>query len=99
MNREAAIKILQGALPGLKERYSVKDLAIFGSVARNEATAESDVDILVEFEPGQAGGFFKFYSLQTELESALSQRVDLVTLDALKNQFREKILAEAIHAS
>ena len=99
MTREEAIKILQDALPGLRERYGVKDLAVFGSVVRNEAGPDSDIDILVDFEPGRAGGYFKFFSLQEELASRLSRRVDLVTPGALKKQLRDRILAEAIHAS
>jgi len=96
---DQAMTILRAALPGLRERYAVKDIAVFGSVARDEAKPESDVDLLVEFEPGRAGGYFKFFSLQEELESILHQRVDLVTPDALKRQFKDRILAEAIHAA
>ena len=99
MQLEEAMTILKAVMPGLRERYALKDLAVFGSVARNEARLDSDVDLLVEFEPGRAGGYFKFFSLQQELEACLHQRVDLVTPDALKRQFRDRILAEAIHAA
>ncbi len=91
--------ILREALPELRSRYAIKDIAVFGSVARNEAGPNSDVDLLVEFEPGQAGGYFKFFALQEDLERRLQQPVDLVTPDALKRQLRERILAEAIHAA
>jgi uncharacterized protein len=94
-----AMAILKAALPGLRERYAVKDLAVFGSVARNEAKPDSDVDLLVEFEPGRAGGYFKFFTLQQELETCFHRRVDLVTPNALKRQFRDRILAEAVHAA
>jgi len=91
--------ILKAAMPDLRERYAVKNLAIFGSVVRNEAGPDSDIDLLVEFEPGRAGGYFKFFNLQQELEARLHQRVDLVTPDALKHQMRDRILAEAIDAA
>jgi len=99
MRCEEVIAILNAALPELRSRYAVKDIAVFGSVARNEARLDSDVDLLVEFEAGQAGGYFKFFALQEDLEGRLHQAVDLVTPDALKRQLRERILAEAIHAA
>lgn len=99
MSREAILALLKAALPDLRARYGVLDLAVFGSVARNEAGPESDVDILVEFEPGKPGGYFQFFNLQEDLQSRLNARVDLVTAGALKRQLRERILAEAIHAA
>jgi len=99
MRREEALTILRAALPELQVRYGVKDIALFGSVARNEAGPDSDVDLLVEFEPGQTGGYFNFFALQEDLERRLHHSVDLVTPDALKRQLRERILAEAIHAA
>lgn len=99
MRREEVLAILNAALPELRSRYAVKDIAVFGSVARDEAGPNSDVDLLVEFEPGQAGGYFKFFALQEDLEGRLHHSVDLVTPDALKRQLRERILAEAIHAA
>jgi predicted nucleotidyltransferase len=99
MRRDEALDILRTALPELRSRYAVKDIAVFGSVARDEAGPNSDVDLLVEFEPGQAGGYFKFFALQEDLERRMHQAVDLVTPDALKRQLRERILAEAIHAA
>ncbi|MBK9713413.1 MAG: nucleotidyltransferase family protein [Kouleothrix sp.] len=75
----------------------VSSLAVFGSVAREEAGAESDVDILVEF--GQPVGLFEFVRLQQRLEALLGRRVDLVTPDALRPTMRDRILHEAIDAS
>lgn len=62
MQCEEVMLILNAALPELRHRYAVKDIAVFGSVARNEAGPDSDVDLLVEFETGQAGGYFKFFA-------------------------------------
>ena len=99
MRLDEALTILTSALPGLRDRYAVRNIAVFGSVARNEAGPCSDIDLLVEFEAGQAGGYFKFFTLQQELEALLGLKVDLVTLDALKKQLRGRILAEAVHAA
>jgi predicted nucleotidyltransferase len=78
-------------------RFKVKSLAIFGSVARGEASADSDVDLLVEFlEPV---GLFEFVRLKRFLESVFDRPVDLVTPDALKRQLRDRILREAVRAA
>jgi hypothetical protein len=99
MRLDEAMAILKAALPELRNLYAVKDLAVFGSVARGEAGPESDIDVLVEFEPGKAGGYFKFFTLQEDLEARLGLKVDLVTPDALRKQMRGRILAEAVHAA
>ena len=99
MRLDEAMTILKAALPELRNLYAVKDLAVFGSVARGEAGPESDIDVLVEFEPGKAGGYFKFFTLQEDLEARLGLKVDLVTPDALRKQMRGRILAEAVHAA
>ena len=77
--------------------YSVRSLSLFGSVARDEATAESDVDILVEFETPV--GMFKFLDLKDYLEELLGAEVDLVTPRALKPQLREQIFREMTRAT
>ena len=99
MSRDEVLALLKAALPDLQRRFGVRDLAVFGSVARNEAGPNSDVDILVAFEPGKPGGYFQFFALQEDLQSRLQTRVDLVTVEALKRQFLDRILAEAIHAA
>ena len=95
MTRAEAIRILQKALPGLKERFGVQDLAIFGSVARDEAGPESDVDVLVTFE-GRTR-FRAFMGLQFELEDILGGKVDLVTSKALKPLTRPSIEKDLVH--
>lgn len=67
MSRDEVLALLRLALPDLQQRFGVQDLAVFGSVARNEAGPGSDVDILVEFQPGKPGGYFSFLALQEEL--------------------------------
>ncbi len=93
MDRDAAFAELRRLLPFMRERYGVRELAVFGSVARNEATAASDLDVLVDFD-GPAT-FDRFMGLKLFLEDAFRARVDLVTRPALKPRIRERILAEA----
>lgn len=96
MRRDEALRILAEHREEIA-RYGVKSLALFGSVARDEARPDSDVDVLVEFE--KPVGFFKFYDLQQYLESILGRRVDLVTRDGLHPRLKDRILGEVIRAA
>jgi predicted nucleotidyltransferase len=98
MSRDEVLEKLRGEKNGLAA-FSVKSLAIFGSVARGEATAFSDVDLLVEFQPGAKVGLFEFVRLKRFLSELLGCPVDLVTEQALRKEMRDQILAEAIHAA
>ncbi len=73
----------------------VRALAVFGSIARNEGTATSDVDILIDFDSKK--GLFVFVGLKNYLENILKCHVDLVTKDALHPALKAKILREAKH--
>jgi len=78
--------ITQKAVPILRDNNAT-EAYVFGSVARNEAGPESDVDILVRFgEP--RGGLFEFIHTKHELEDALGHKVDLVEMGALRKEFR-----------
>ncbi len=79
--------------------YNVKALYLFGSVVRGEARPESDVDILVEFEPTAHIGLFEFARLQRLLSEMLRRSVDLTTPDALHKALRDRILSEAVRAA
>ena len=98
MQRDEVLRKLRENLPELRRRFAVRSLKVFGSVAQDEATETSDVDILVEFAPQARVGLFKFLELKTELEALLGTKVDLVTPDAIKRRMRERILGEAISA-
>ena len=91
--RDRTIKILLGA-EGEIRRLGVRRLALFGSVARGEARPDSDVDLLVEFAPGQKS-FDRFMALSDLLERLLGHRVELVTVEALSPFIGPHILAEA----
>jgi predicted nucleotidyltransferase len=84
---------LESVHPRLKTDFGVAALYVFGSVARGEATAASDIDLLVEFDGRPT--FARFMDLKALLEDALGVRVDLVTRPALREQLRPQIEAEA----
>lgn len=75
-------------------QYGVKSLAVFGSVARDEATPTSDIDLLVEFDG--VATFDCYMDLKFYLEDNLGRKVDLVTKKMLKPQIQETVLQEAI---
>lgn len=97
MRRDEALEILRAHREELRSRFGVSSLSLFGSVARDEAGPESDVDLLVEFE--RRTDLFEFVRLQIFLEELLGRRADVVTPDALRRQLRDRILGEAIHAA
>jgi predicted nucleotidyltransferase len=73
--------------------FRVASLYLFGSVARNQAKASSDIDLLVEFS--MPVGMFAFARLQIYLEKLLGCAIDLGTVDSLKPYLRDRVLAEA----
>ncbi len=77
-------------------RHRIRRLALFGSVLRPDFRPESDVDVLVEFEPGAAVGFFGLARLERELSSLLGgRRVDLRTPQDLSRYFRDSVVDQA----
>ena len=76
------------------KRNGIRRLALFGSVLRDDFGPDSDVDILVEFEPGIRMGL-RFFSLEIELSRILGRKVDLNTPGFLSRHFRDAVLAEA----
>ena len=78
----------------LCHRYHIRKLSLFGSVLREDFRPDSDIDILVEFEPGQTPGF-GFIDIQDELTQLFGQRVDLNTPNSLSRYIRDRVLAEA----
>src|SRR5512136_87276 len=75
-------------------RHHISRLSLFGSVLRDDFTPESDVDVLVEFEPGHVPGL-AFIRMQDELSDLLGRRVDLNTPGFLSDYFRDEVLREA----
>jgi len=92
----AAIAIDREKLAALCRRHHIRRLSLFGSVLRPDFRPESDVDVLVEFEPGQVPGFLKLYEIEAELSALLGGRdVDLVTRQSLNRRLRDRVLASA----
>ena len=75
-------------------RHHGRSVAIFGSVARGDEGPHSDVDFLVEFEPGARP--FELLALGAELEEALGVKVDIGTPESLRDGIRDEVLAEAV---
>lgn len=97
MGRDETLRILSEHF-GEIEGCGVESIAVFGSVARDEAIPDSDIDLLVEFRPEAQVGMFRFLELKEYLEGILGCEVDLVTPEGLKPQLRQGILSEAINA-
>ena len=72
--------------------HGVNRLALFGSILRDEFGHESDIDVLIEFEPGRTPGFFAFAGMQLELTKLLGRRVDLRTPGDLSAYFRDSVV-------
>lgn len=95
-NNPAAILQQNRAL--LKD-YHVKALYLFGSIVRGEDRPESDVDIMVEFQPDARVGLFGLFRLQRRLTEILGRTVDLTTPDALHKALKDRILKESVRAA
>lgn len=97
MDKEAILARLSGSVEEIRQRFSVKALAIFGSVAREQTTDKSDVDVLVTFN--QKANFDLFMDLKFYLEELLGIKVDLVTDKGLRTQMRQAIEREIIYVA
>lgn len=92
--KEEVLAALSAALPELRRQWPIQSLAIFGSVAREEASAESDLDVLVEFRrPIALSGFLR---LEQTLTKIAGRPVDLVSRASLKPFIGARILSEAV---
>jgi hypothetical protein len=87
------IEELKNLLPKLQEQYRLQSLEVFGSYARGDENADSDLDLLVTFHENPS--LFKFVELENYLGDRLGVRVDLVMKDSLKPEIGKRILAEA----
>ncbi len=75
-------------------KYHIRKLALFGSVLRDDFRADSDIDVLVEFEPGHRPGL-AFFAMEEDLVEILGRKVELHTSAFLSPSFREQVVAEA----
>ena len=90
----AMLKLEMPAVRAICEKYGVKELRLFGSALGPEFRAESDVDILVEFQPAVRMGLITFLKLRDELQDSIGRPVDLVQAGGLKAGIRDEVLAK-----
>lgn len=96
MEKDEIIEKIRMMLPFLSSRYYVKEIELFGSCARNEATKTSDIDLLVTFV--ETPDLLTFIELEEILSKGLDHQVDLVMKRKLKSQIKNEILQDAIAA-
>lgn len=94
MDRKQVLEVLNRTKPALQRQYGVQSLALFGSVVRNEAREDSDVDILVGFDGPSSSR--QYFGVQFLLEDLLGRTVDLVTEKALRPELRPFIEKEKV---
>lgn len=95
MNRSEFLRLLQPHKQTLAERFGVTSLALFGSFARDEATTDSDLDILVAFDgPATSQSYF---GVQFYIEDLTGLTVDLVTNKALRPELRQSVERDCVH--
>ena len=95
MSQKIKINIPQKQIDEFCQRHHISKLALFGSVLRNDFNAESDIDILVEFEPEHVPGL-AFFEMEEELTQILGRKVDLNTPGFLSPRIREIVQQEAV---
>jgi uncharacterized protein len=96
--RNDVLAVLRANRGRVAATYGVRDLLLFGSVARGEATAGSDVDLVVEFDPDRIT-LTSFLDFTDDLEALLGRRVDVVSLAKLAPRLRAQVEAEAVRVA
>ena len=92
----AHLSIPQDKIADFCRRHHIRKLSLFGSVLRDDSGPNSDVDVLVEFEPGHVPGLIRLAGMEFELSEILGgRRVDMNTLQCLSRYFRDQVQAEA----
>jgi len=91
----AGVDLPMAEIERICRRYGVKELAVFGSAAREELRADSDIDLLVEFLPDAEVSLLQHLAAERELSELLGRRVDLVSKRALRDALKEDALSQA----
>ncbi len=89
------IAVPEKALAEFCQRYHIRKLSLFGSVLRDDFRPDSDLDVLIEFEPGKTVDFFTFIDMQDELSNLFGYPVDLNTPNFLSRYFRDQVVQNA----
>lgn len=95
MTVPALVSLSAGDLAPICRRHGIHRLAVFGSRLKGTARADSDLDLLVEFEPGRVPGLLGLSAIEIELTEALGVKVDLRTAQDLSPYFRDEVLRQA----
>src|ERR1051325_8511247 len=95
MSAQHHIKIPKDTIAEFCRRHHIRKLSLFGSVLRDDFRPDSDIDLLVEFEPGQVIGLIRLAGMEIELSEILGRKVDLRTPADLSRYFRQEVLASA----
>lgn len=94
MSAEELLRTKREEILRIAAAYGARHLRVFGSAARGEADEASDIDFVVELEPGRS--LFDLGGLQADLEALLGRRVDVVTERGIRARIRERVLREAV---
>lgn len=97
MKRDEVIARLKEAEPALRAR-GIRRAAVFGSVARGEERPDSDIDILLEFEPGREGTIYQYVNLKEFVAGLFAGPVDVIDRDGLRPHLRAPSERDAIYA-
>lgn len=90
--RQYPINIPREALAEFCQRHHIKKLALFGSILRDDFGPDSDVDVLVEFDPDQRVGLIKLATMELELSELFGRKADIRTAEDLSRYFRQDVL-------
>ena len=91
----AHIEIPKDRITGFCKRNHIRKLSLFGSILHGNFRPDSDIDLLVEFDPDHIPGFFKLAHMERELSEIMGKKVDLRTPQELSKYFRDEVLSEA----
>lgn len=97
LTAETVLATLRQLFPTLQQQYNIKKLGLFGSYSRNQATAESDIDLLIELDPDTTFGLITFCQIENTLSEKLGKKVDLVISENLKPSLKQNILDDVIY--
>ena len=95
MKSKSEIAVPPEEIANFCRRHRIRKLSFFGSVLRGDFRPRSDVDVLVEFEPGQSVGLIRLAGIERELSELVGRKVDLNTPGFLSPLFRDQVLEEA----
>jgi hypothetical protein len=95
ISKQTQLNLPRAQIAEFCRRHHIRKLSLFGSALRDDFGPDSDIDILVEFQPGQIVGFLKLAELEIEFSKMLGRKVDLRTPAELSRYFRQEVMATA----